>query len=141
MFRALTELKSDIIIVDKLVETTSTTNYSKSTHRIKNTRMQNISLLLLLYITHLVAYHCSQLQSVACQSKQFNSAVTITDNKMDARNKTIDSKSTGSEAYTSIDVSYNVRCIMVSRGAHHVFSVPVTTTSCCFYDVTCHRSQ
>ena len=45
-------------------------------------------LLLLLYIiiTRLVAL---PVQSVACQSKQSNSAVTITANKMDANSKTI----------------------------------------------------
>ena len=42
-------------------------------------------------------------QSVACQRKKSNSAVTIAANKMDANNKIIDSKSTGSEGYTSID--------------------------------------
>ena len=56
MFRALNELKSDRIVVDKLLETTSTENYSKRGHRIKNEKkMQDVSLLLLLYITHLVA--------------------------------------------------------------------------------------
>ena len=56
MFKALNELKSDIIVVDKFLETTSTANYSKSTHKIKNAHMQNMSLLLLLLcITHLVA--------------------------------------------------------------------------------------
>ena len=60
MFRALTELKSDVIVVDKLLETTSTANYSKSTHRIKNEHMQNMSLLSL-YITHLVACQCNEL--------------------------------------------------------------------------------
>ena len=63
MFRALNELKSDIIVVDKLLETTSTANYSKSAHRIKNVHMQNMSLLF--YITHLVACQCSQLHARA----------------------------------------------------------------------------
>ena len=35
MFRALKELKSGIVGVDKLLETTSTANYSKSAHKIK----------------------------------------------------------------------------------------------------------
>ena len=45
MFKALNELKSNIIIVDKFWETTATANYSKSAHRIKNGRLQNMSLL------------------------------------------------------------------------------------------------
>ena len=45
-------------------------------------------------------------QAGACQSNKSNLAVTTTANKMDANNKTIDSKSTGSEEYTSIDVRY-----------------------------------
>ena len=49
IFRALNELKSDIIAVDKLLETTSKANYSKSAHRIRNAYMQNMSLPLLLY--------------------------------------------------------------------------------------------
>ena len=102
------ELKSDIIVIDKRLETTSTANYSKSKHRTKNACMQNRSLLLL-YITHLVA---CQWQWVACQSNKSNLAVTFTANKMDANNKTIDSTSTGSEGYTSIDVSYIIQCIM-----------------------------
>ena len=53
MFRTLNELKSDIVVVDKPLETTSTATYSKSTHRSKNVHMLNMSLLLL-YITHLV---------------------------------------------------------------------------------------
>ena len=64
MFRALNELKSDIIVVDKLLETPSTANYSKGTHRITNACMQNMSLLLL-YITILVACWCSQLYARA----------------------------------------------------------------------------
>ena len=64
MFRALNELKSDIIVVDKLLETTSTANYSKSAYKIKNAHMQNMSLQLL-YITHLVACQCSQLHARA----------------------------------------------------------------------------
>ena len=59
---ALIELKSDIIVADKCLEITSTANYSKSAHRIKNACMQNMSLLLL-YITHLVA--CSHLHAKA----------------------------------------------------------------------------
>ena len=39
MFRALNELKIDIVAVDKLSLTTSTANYSKSSHRIKNAHM------------------------------------------------------------------------------------------------------
>ena len=100
MFRALNELKSDVIVVDKLLETTSTANYAKSTYRIKNARMQNMSLLLVLYMYN--SPGSLPVQSVACQSNKCNSAVTITANKMDANNKTIDSKSTGSEGYTSI---------------------------------------
>ena len=80
------QLKSDIIVVDKLLETASIANYSKNTYRIKNVHMQNMSLLLLLYITHMVTYKCRS-----------NSIVTITANKMDANNKTIDCKSTGSD--------------------------------------------
>ena len=45
MFKALNELKSNIIVVDKLLETTSTANYSKSTQRITNGHMQNMSAL------------------------------------------------------------------------------------------------
>ena len=36
MFRALTELKSYIIVVDKPLEKASTANYLTSAHRIKN---------------------------------------------------------------------------------------------------------
>ena len=36
MFRSLNELKSNIVVVDKLLETTLIANYSKSTHRIKH---------------------------------------------------------------------------------------------------------
>ena len=64
MFRALNQLKSDIIVVDKLLETTTTAKYSNSTHRIKNACMQNMPLLLL-YIAHLVACQCSQLNARA----------------------------------------------------------------------------
>ena len=108
MFRALNELNSYIIVVDKLLKTSSTAYFSKCAHRIKNMNMLNMSLLLLLYITHLVAYQCNQLHA---RAKQSNSAVTITTNKMDAQNKTIDSKSTGSGGihrlmyHTSYDVS------------------------------------
>ena len=52
------------------------------------------------------------MESVACQSNKSNSAVTITANKMDDNNKTIDVKSTGSEGYTSINVSYIVQYII-----------------------------
>ena len=41
-----------------------------------------------------------------------NSTVTIIVNKMGAINKTVDSKSTGSEGYTSIDVPYIVQCMI-----------------------------
>ena len=34
IFRALNELKTDIIVVDKRLETTPTVNYSKGAHRI-----------------------------------------------------------------------------------------------------------
>ena len=56
----------------------------------------------------------NELKGASCmpQQKTYNSAVTITANKMDANNKTIVSKSTGSEGYTSIDVSYIVQCII-----------------------------
>ena len=49
-------------------------------------------------------------QSVACQREKYNCEVTITANKMDTNNKTIDSKSTGSCGHTSIDVAYIVQC-------------------------------
>ena len=91
MFR---ELKSDIIVVDKLLETTSA-NYSKSTHRIKNVHMQNMSLLLLLYDNPPGSL---PMQSVyMLEQKKSNLAITITANKMDASKKIIDSKSTGTE--------------------------------------------
>ena len=50
------------------------------------------TILLLLYITPLVACQCNEWHA--------NSAVTISANKMDANIKTIDSKSAGSEGYT-----------------------------------------
>ena len=40
-------LISDIVVVDTLLETTSTANYSKSAYKIKNAHMQNMYLLLL----------------------------------------------------------------------------------------------
>ena len=43
MLWALNEQKSDIVVADKLVETTSTANYSKNAHRIIN--VQNMCLL------------------------------------------------------------------------------------------------
>ena len=84
MFRTLNELKSDIV-VEKHLET-STTNYSKCAHRIKNMHMQNMSCtIIILYSSH----GSSPVQSVTCHSKISNSAVTITANKIDANNKTI----------------------------------------------------
>ena len=65
IFRALNEQTSDITVIDKRLETTSTANYSQSAHRIKNARLQNMSLLVLLYITHLVACKCSELHARA----------------------------------------------------------------------------
>ena len=71
MFRGLNELISDIVVcggvfvvvvvvvvvvVDKRLETTSIVNYSKRAHRIKNAHMPNMSLLLLVYTTRLVAH-------------------------------------------------------------------------------------
>ena len=88
MLRALHELKLDIIVVDRLLETTSTANYLKSTCRTKNA-------------CTIIIIHNSPgnlpVQSVACESKKSTSSVTITANKMDANNKTVDSKSTGSK--------------------------------------------
>ena len=61
MFRELIELKSDIV-VDKLLETTSIANYSKSAHRMRA------------YKTCLYYYYYNPpgslpVQLVACQSK------------------------------------------------------------------------
>ena len=85
MVRPLNKLKSEIVAVDKVFETPPTTKYSNSTHRIKNALMQNMSLLLL-YIIHLVACQCSQLQEW-----QICSAVTFTG----INNNIIVTKSTG----------------------------------------------
>ena len=49
IFKILNELKLDIV-VDNLFETTSTENYSKSTYRIKDVRMQNMLFFVLVYI-------------------------------------------------------------------------------------------
>ena len=110
MFRTLNELKSEIIVVDKLLETSSIANYSKSTQRIKNAAC-NLLLLLLLLLLLYNSTGSLPVQSVTCQSNKFNSTVTITANKMDAKTNTIDSKSTGREGYASIDVSHIIQCI------------------------------
>ena len=65
MFRALKELKSGIVGVDKLLETTSTANYSKSAHKIKNEHMQNMSSMNIILYTQIVACQCSQLHAIA----------------------------------------------------------------------------
>ena len=74
------------------------------------------------------------LQSVACQSNTSNSAVTITANKMDASNKTIDFQTRGSEGYTLICVSYiiryiiyrsNLRLLPVYSNMNHSISIPL----------------
>ena len=72
--RGLNELKLDTVAVDKLLETSSTANYSKRAHRIKNAHMDNMDnmslLLLLLYITHLhghslaIAFSCIPEQKI-----------------------------------------------------------------------------
>ena len=64
MFRTVNELKSNTVVGDKLLETASTVNYSRSAHITKNAHMQNMSLLLI-YITHMVACQCSQLHARA----------------------------------------------------------------------------
>ena len=86
MFRALDELKP-YVVVDKLLETTSTANYSKSTHKIKNVHMQNISLLLLYNLLGSLLVQ----SDAATHSKKSDSTITII-----ANNKTVISKSTRS---------------------------------------------
>ena len=76
MFRALNELKSDIVVEKHLATTTSAANYSKSAHRIKNAHMQNMS--------H-DSFKLSNLQSFATRSKK---SVTITA-KMDANTNSL----------------------------------------------------
>ena len=61
MFRALIELKSDIIVVDKLLETNSTANYSKSAKHVFTIII--IIIIIIIYNTHLVACQCSQLHA------------------------------------------------------------------------------
>ena len=93
------------------MDTTSTTTYSKSACRIK---MQSTPLLLLLlYITYLVACQSSQLQLTHLIQQ-----VTITANEMASHNKAIVSKSTGSWVihrsvyHTSNNVVYIDWCII-----------------------------
>ena len=89
MFQGLNELKSHIVGIDKLLVTTSTANCSKRTptYTIKIVNMQNMYLLLLLlYITHVVACQCSQLHAkVKNLIQQSKSEPT----KMDANSKSI----------------------------------------------------
>ena len=66
MFKALYELKSNII-VDKLLETTSTANYSKSTHIIKNAHIQK-HVFTIIIISRYNSTGSLPVQSVACQS-------------------------------------------------------------------------
>ena len=110
MFSALNELKSDIVVADKLLEKTSTSNYWKRAHtiRIKNAHAKHVFTFVIIYASP----RSLLVQSVACQSNKSNSAITITANKMDANNQTINSKSTRSKGYILIDVLYIVKCII-----------------------------
>ena len=85
MFKALNELNSDIVVVDKSLKTTSTANYPKRAHSCRIKKCPHAKKVLLLYITHQVARPCSHLHA----GKKSDSAVTITANKMYANTKTI----------------------------------------------------
>ena len=97
------ELKSDIVVGDKSLETTYTANYSKSAHRIKNEHMQKS----FDYYYYIYNSHDSLLSAVSCmQSKKSDSTVTITANRMDANNKVIIYQDNRKWRYTLIAVSY-----------------------------------